>query len=414
MVTDASKSSTRLATWAGSASRRAARTGTAAPSTDATIARAPGVTRGFGDRARAAAVAQHVHLREARRVGRGGRDVGERRSDDAIDTTIDRARSRSGRAVARSASAHARWCIAVGATRIGAATAMPSTVAARVDRADVAQHVGSRAASRRQAASVRLPGVVGAGAAGDVGRGRGIEHGRAPGLQVGEVHGGMLAQLRTARFAISFTRRGDGLGCTEHAQTEEHHEASTARSIAAGDDGRDRARGRRDRDDRPRRDRGRRPRPACPTTTTTSGPDGPRVVPTAIPACASGTTRSAGTCVSRTTRSTTACSRARSPRRASSSNVHAVRLERGDHAQGRSPTGTRIAFRFNNYGGIDGFDFTTHCAPALGFGFLSDGHGVGDADTSRSVPPSPHPAPQPVRDHAAPRDRRFAAGVRAR
>ncbi len=40
------------------------------------------------------------------------------------------------------------------------------------------------------------------------------------------------------------------------------------------------------------------------------------------------------------------------------------------------PTRTRSGFRFNNYGGIDGFDFATHCAPFLAFGFASDGHVV--------------------------------------
>ena len=55
--------------------------------------------------------------------------------------------------------------------------------------------------------------------------------------------------------------------------------------------------------------------------------------------------------------------------------VTAVRLEKNDHLV--VGTGQHsIRFRFNNYGGVDGFDFATKCAPALGFGFLSDGHVV--------------------------------------
>ena len=52
--------------------------------------------------------------------------------------------------------------------------------------------------------------------------------------------------------------------------------------------------------------------------------------------------------------------------------VHAVRLERGDVLK-VGPGKHVIAFSFNNYGGTDGFDFVTHCAPALEFGFKSDG-----------------------------------------
>ena len=62
-------------------------------------------------------------------------------------------------------------------------------------------------------------------------------------------------------------------------------------------------------------------------------------------------------------------------------NVHAVRLERGDQLNVQ-PGKHGLTFRFNNYGGIDGFDFATHCAPALAFGFLSDGHGVGTRNIS--------------------------------
>jgi hypothetical protein len=55
--------------------------------------------------------------------------------------------------------------------------------------------------------------------------------------------------------------------------------------------------------------------------------------------------------------------------------VQAVRLERGD-VLSVGPEKHKIVFRFHNYGGIDGIDFDTSCAPALGFGFLADGHRV--------------------------------------
>lgn len=53
--------------------------------------------------------------------------------------------------------------------------------------------------------------------------------------------------------------------------------------------------------------------------------------------------------------------------------VHAVRLERNDYLEVGTDKHT-LLFRFNNYGGVDGFDFATHCAPFLEFGFASDGH----------------------------------------
>ena len=56
--------------------------------------------------------------------------------------------------------------------------------------------------------------------------------------------------------------------------------------------------------------------------------------------------------------------------------MHAVRLEKNDSLDGRAPTAHTLRFRFNNYGGVDGFDFATHCAPFLAFGFASDGHVV--------------------------------------
>ena len=42
--------------------------------------------------------------------------------------------------------------------------------------------------------------------------------------------------------------------------------------------------------------------------------------------------------------------------------MHAVRLEQNDYLKVGAGKHA-LAFRFNNYGGIDGFDFTTHCAP---------------------------------------------------
>jgi hypothetical protein len=50
---------------------------------------------------------------------------------------------------------------------------------------------------------------------------------------------------------------------------------------------------------------------------------------------------------------------------------------RGVHLEGNdtlevSPSTTTIAFRFNNRGGTDGFDFTTYTAPTLTFRFLRD------------------------------------------
>ena len=54
-------------------------------------------------------------------------------------------------------------------------------------------------------------------------------------------------------------------------------------------------------------------------------------------------------------------------------NVQGVALERNDHFT-VSPDRHAITFRFNNYGHIDGLDFTTHCAPALLLNFGADGH----------------------------------------
>jgi hypothetical protein len=52
--------------------------------------------------------------------------------------------------------------------------------------------------------------------------------------------------------------------------------------------------------------------------------------------------------------------------------VDRFKLERNDMLKVSADKHT-IVFRFNNYGAIDGFDFHTSDAPALKFGFLSDG-----------------------------------------
>ncbi len=53
-------------------------------------------------------------------------------------------------------------------------------------------------------------------------------------------------------------------------------------------------------------------------------------------------------------------------------NTSAVRLERGDQFQ-VSPDKHSITFLFKNYGGIDGVNFHTRCAPSLHIAFQSDG-----------------------------------------
>jgi hypothetical protein len=73
--------------------------------------------------------------------------------------------------------------------------------------------------------------------------------------------------------------------------------------------------------------------------------------------------------------------------------VHAVALEKNDSLT-LAPGGHALRFRFNNYGGVDGFDFATHCAPFLGFGFLSDGHVVPTSRVSIGAA-GQHPAHDP-------------------
>jgi hypothetical protein len=52
--------------------------------------------------------------------------------------------------------------------------------------------------------------------------------------------------------------------------------------------------------------------------------------------------------------------------------VHAVRLEGTDHLQ-VGPKDHVLSFKFNNYGGVDGVDFKTGCAPSIRFGLKADG-----------------------------------------
>ena len=73
--------------------------------------------------------------------------------------------------------------------------------------------------------------------------------------------------------------------------------------------------------------------------------------------------------------------------------VEAVRLEKNDYLV-VGPERHALRFRFNNYGGTDGFDFTTHCAPFLQFGFASDGHAVPTARISIGAG-GRHPAHDP-------------------
>jgi hypothetical protein len=75
--------------------------------------------------------------------------------------------------------------------------------------------------------------------------------------------------------------------------------------------------------------------------------------------------------------------------------VHAVRLEKNDYLVVGADRHS-LAFRFNNYGGTDGFDFYTKCAPYLGFLFASDGHVVPTARISIGAD-AHHPFTDPFR-----------------
>jgi hypothetical protein len=54
------------------------------------------------------------------------------------------------------------------------------------------------------------------------------------------------------------------------------------------------------------------------------------------------------------------------------SDVDAAKLEKNDFLR-ISPDKHTIAFRFNNFGGIDGLDFRTHCADGIHFNLRADG-----------------------------------------
>jgi hypothetical protein len=55
--------------------------------------------------------------------------------------------------------------------------------------------------------------------------------------------------------------------------------------------------------------------------------------------------------------------------------VKAIGLERGDWVK-TSADKHQLVFKFHNHGFTDGVDFTTTCAPRVGFGFTSDGRKV--------------------------------------
>jgi hypothetical protein len=73
--------------------------------------------------------------------------------------------------------------------------------------------------------------------------------------------------------------------------------------------------------------------------------------------------------------------------------VKNTHLERNDYVK-LAPGKHGVAFRFNNYGGVDGFDFATHCAPSLAFGFLTDAHRVPTSRISIGAD-AHHPANNP-------------------
>ena len=76
--------------------------------------------------------------------------------------------------------------------------------------------------------------------------------------------------------------------------------------------------------------------------------------------------------------------------------MNAVHLEKSDLFKVSGDKHV-ITFLFKNYGGIDGLDFLTTCAPSIRFSFQSDGvespHGQ-----DRDRPERRAPADRPVRD----------------
>ncbi len=73
--------------------------------------------------------------------------------------------------------------------------------------------------------------------------------------------------------------------------------------------------------------------------------------------------------------------------------VRPVRLEGTDGVRLSSDRHV-LTFRFVNYGHIDGIDFRTHCAPSIGFGFLTDGRKL-PADKVTIGHDGTHPASDP-------------------
>ena len=127
----------------------------------------PGVPAPFGERPGAAAVAEHVHLGPARAVGRGRRDLLRPRSWPPSTRRTRCPPRPPPRAVASSPSSAKKRCIAVGATRIGAAMSVPRTV---VDRSmvDTSRSTWGSSAQRRQAATFCAQRRVRAAPAGQV------------------------------------------------------------------------------------------------------------------------------------------------------------------------------------------------------------------------------------------------------
>jgi hypothetical protein len=73
--------------------------------------------------------------------------------------------------------------------------------------------------------------------------------------------------------------------------------------------------------------------------------------------------------------------------------VSSVRLE-GHDWRHVSADHHMITFRFENYGGIDGIDFRTHCAPSIALTFVTDGN-VLPADKVTIGRDGSHPASDP-------------------
>ena len=75
--------------------------------------------------------------------------------------------------------------------------------------------------------------------------------------------------------------------------------------------------------------------------------------------------------------------------------VHAIALEKNDVLQ-VGAEGHTVAFRFENYGHIDGFDFHSRCAPSIVFSFTRAGHRL-PTDRIFVGDHKAHPATNPFR-----------------